>query len=287
MGDWNARHQSWNGSISNAAGQQLHDLQLHAGLRVLHPGVHTYQSPCAAATESSINHVVTNCAVDIINVVRYEDLFSDHWAFGFSVGAAATKISESTPNWQKANWCLFATKMREEIRELPLPNDPETIDSTINNLVDALNRARASAVPNHQVRWQTQKTPADTLGAIKKLRRLRRKLNRNRNAPDVDETKSLISRCRKILEELTTRDRNNSWSKLTKDIEQNPKKFWRIAKTLRGGSQEMPALKADNGKDFVLNTQEKAEIMATEFESYHQPGRDPRNSDNPKRLKNS
>lgn len=128
--------------------------------------------------------------------------------------------------------------------------------------------------------WQTQKTPADTLGAIKKLRRLRRKLNRNRNAPDVDETKSLISRCRKILEELTTRDRNNSWSKLTKEIEQNPKKFWRIAKTLRGGSQEMPALKADNGKDFVLNTQEKAEIMATKFESYHQPGRNPRNSDN-------
>lgn len=48
FGDFNARHQNWNGSVINTAGAELFELQLDSGIVVKHPDCHTYMSPTAA-----------------------------------------------------------------------------------------------------------------------------------------------------------------------------------------------------------------------------------------------
>lgn len=86
FGDFNARHDAWNGSTPNQAGKDLLDMITDNNLCVLHPPVHTYMSPRPGHTESTIDHLVTNSLISTSVPVRDEAAFSDHWAFVTQIG---------------------------------------------------------------------------------------------------------------------------------------------------------------------------------------------------------
>lgn len=137
--------------------------QVTAGIRVYHPHVNTFQAASANATESTIDHIVTNTTAPITNVIRYDELQSDHWAIGCTVGAAIVQRSESSPDYARANWRTFADEIRQELNNINIPETVEELDETIDQFTAAIHRARRRAVTNFKISWQHKSTPADTL----------------------------------------------------------------------------------------------------------------------------
>lgn len=279
FGDWNARHPAWNGSAVNVAGTQLFDMQLSSGIVVHHPDCHTYQSPTAAATESTIDHIVTNSVLPLGEINRVDCLFSDHWAFSAIIGIPPTQFQRYRMDYKKANWAAFCFAVTEEIRSIEVPNTVAEIDEAIELLTLTIHKACEIAVPKVTEKSRSDDLPDDTLGAIRELRRLKRRWNSHRFHPDEPTIRSQLQCCRILLGQLLKRDRHEQWTKMTKGLNENMTKCWRIARRIRGDSNAMPPLRSVDGNDFVTDFTEKAEIMATEFESYHHPGREPKISD--------
>lgn len=73
----------------------------------------------------------------------------------------------------------------------------------------------------------------------------------------------------KLISELASRDRNNNWKELTKNLTNNPKKFWRITKSLRDKNTNVPSTIIANDQKLSTNV-DKAEALACVFEKAHQ-----------------
>lgn len=63
-------------------------------------------------------------------------------------------------------------------------------------------------------------------------------------------------------------DRNNSWDKFLLSLPPGQKKFWLLAKAMRGAKAKVGVLTRDGAE--VHNNLEKANIIAQAFEDVHQ-----------------
>lgn len=248
---------------------------------VLHPDCHTYMSPTATATQSTIDHVITNSTIPIGDITRIDDLFSDHWAFTATIGIDTTPTQRYHLDYKKTNWATFAAMMTIAVHDIPVPDTTEEIDLVIAQLTQSIQQACDTAIPKITEKAKLDHLPDDTCAAIRELRRLKRQWNRNRHQPDKPLIRSQLQRCHAILAQLFKRNKHEKWTKLTDNLNGNMSKCWRIVRTLKtkSGGLAMPSLRSTDGNNYIIDKTEKAEIMATEFSSYHNPGREPKASD--------
>lgn len=280
FGDFNARHNAWNDSKSNRAGNELFDLQLSNGIIVVHPDQHTYISPTAAATQSTIDHLTTNSTIPIGDINRIDDLFSDHWAFSVTIGMPPPSQLPQRLDFRNANWAAYAYTSTLKFSQIQIPNTIEEINTAVTQITEAIHNACDIAVPRVTVKFGSHYQADDTIAAIRELRRLKNQWNRNRHSPAEPQIRSLMHRAKALLAQLLERDRHSNWSKLTEKLGDNTQKCWKLAKKIRGGSSTMPTLKSQTEGEFIIDEAAKAELMADEFLSYHRSGRTPVPADN-------
>lgn len=273
FGDYNARHPIWNGSMANTAGHQLLDMVTANNIQVLHPPVHTYMSNTNNHSQSTIDHLVTNSLLAISVPERIEDAYSDHWAFTTNIAISFEPSSVERPDYKRANWASYALAVTPLVNVIEQPNTGDDVDAAIEMFVSAIFSARDIAIPKTTTTIRQERVPNDTRAAITELRRLKRLYHRRRFEIDAPVINAQIRCCRQLIESLSIRDRNARWTRLTSHLNENRAKCWKMAKIIRGDSSKMPSLR--DRDNFITNNDDKAAIMATEFATYHTPGRAP------------
>lgn len=163
------------------------------------------------------------------------------------------------------------------VRTITSPTSTDEIETAVEEFTQAIHDAIETTVPRTSTDKRPDTMPDDTRAVIRELRRLKRRWNAARNMPNESEIRGQLQQCRELLSTLQ-RDRHENWCRLTEHIEENCTECWRIVKQLRGNSKAMPPLDDEAG-GYVVDNEEKANIMATEFAQYHEPGRPPKQAD--------
>ena len=235
VGDWNAKHPDWPSGIPNKAGKALLDSLMDNASRICYPSYPTYHYHSSGSV-ATLDFATTNTDIDISKPTVARELHPElpNAAVWLTVNAQPDEQLTSRFDYSRANWPAFKATVHNDCHNLAPPTTTVEINEAMESLQNALLRARDMAIPTKRINANHDTIEADTTAAIREKNRVTRKLQRESDPNARTILRSLIGRARTLIDHLVTRDANNNWEKFTTSIADDPRKFWRIAKTLRG-----------------------------------------------------
>jgi Endonuclease-reverse transcriptase len=151
MGDWNAKHQSWNNVQSNGKGTDLKDLALSRLFDIHFPEYPTLMPDNKKGELSTVDFVVSKNMIAITKPEVVFDLSSDHRPISFEIGVW-TPIPKSfkVRNYKKTNWKNFRQVIENDLVDcsiFPPPDSRESIDAEVASITNTISKAINESVP--------------------------------------------------------------------------------------------------------------------------------------------
>lgn len=271
FGDFNAHHTSWNCQQNNTAGNNLFNHQLNSHYYVHSPCSFTRFGQSSTPTQPSVvDLLLTNSNLNFSQIETHPELLnSDHVPMTCQIYGSLIERTKQIQLYNKANWNEIGKWVDNEIRS----NNLQSYELSSSNIEQVLSKityivqeaAKQIPVGNIQV-WQ-RKLSQLSIFLIGQRRRYRRKLQRCSNSSERGLIICLIKQLTILINYNINNDRNNSWYQFLQKLPTGNKKFWKLAKTMKGSKAFMRSLAIDGVE--VHNNKEKANIIAEVFENFH------------------
>lgn len=271
-GDFNSKHRHWNCTRANTAGKILYDEYINHDFIIAFPPTHTYFPDDPNRQASTLDLVLTNYRHSMTEPSCLS-LSSDHRSFMFKVHLSE-RFMVNNPRlircYKKANWDLYRYRVTINLGTQSTDVDnirsTEQIDRMIEKITNVLLEAENLTVP--LVRpdpYFVQLTPV--IEEMFKLSHVeKRRWQRLRNRFHLVQSRRLSKLASSMINEI----RNINWGHRMENLEDHGdrRQLWQIAKFCRNKCREIPPLK--NGAELYVSAAEKAEHLASAFESFHQ-----------------
>lgn len=179
IGDFNAKHRSWNNAQSNSNGRLLFNDCTGGHYSILFPNGPTCFS--SARNPSTIDLVLTDQGHMCDQLVTHADFDSDHLPVTFSLSQEAVlKPVSSVFNYHRANWDEYTNFIEENFdHNLDLQTKAD-IDAALEALTNCIIEARNFAIPKIQVKFDSPIIDDDRNSLIRFKNLRRRQYQRTR-----------------------------------------------------------------------------------------------------------
>lgn len=262
IGDFNAKHQSWNNAKANSNGKILFSDLSSGHYSVLYPNGPTCFS--SIRNPSTIDLVLTNQNEYCGPLVTHADFDSDHLPVTFSLShEAVTRPNSSVFNYHKANWERYQHLIENNFNHDFVLETKADIDSALESLTNSILDARNISIPKAQVKFDSSIID-DDLQLLIRLRNVRRRQFQRSHDPMMDQ---ICKDLQKDIDRRFTLMRNEKFARDVEQIKPYSKPFWKLSKVLKKPQKPIPALK--DGENILLTNYEKAQKLAQQFESAH------------------
>ena len=248
-GDFNAHHVSWDEYAQGMPrGAELYNWVEENEMAVLNDGKPTrsarFQQGCGPSAPDIT--IVNSEVADRFSWQQLNELSSDHspilikWNQLIKTERAQRRVR---PNFQKADWNLFRSRLAEYQPLLEAVTDPAT---KLMTFVDCVQKATAIAVP--QIVRRKKYTPwmnAELKTLMQERNRLRRDMGANRDA--------WVAKTREVLEK-TQEAKRSTWRAHLEEVTRtkDAKKAWAVVKSLNGSARDQDGKTIVNkGRQYV------------------------------------
>ena len=264
VGDFNAKHISWQCAYNNKNGRILKDLQNDGHFVVIPPDKPTHFSNNGVGT--FIDLVLTNIPDLVINSETLEELPSDHFPTITSLNLSKLQSPDSSRfNYKKANWPKYKN-IFNTLLNMDLPIDsPSDIDIALQHFVSCIKEAESQSIPFSKDGLTTDLNLDHITQHLIRVRNSKRRLYNEIGDPRL---KSEINQIQKIVQKRLNKLKNDNFSNDISKFSNRSKPFWRITKVLRNRPKPIPPFK--EGTDILLTDKEKCEALSTHFLKSHQ-----------------
>lgn len=266
FGDLNAKHTTWRCNSNNSAGSALQTF-LESSEYVLHAPDAPTHYPHSGATPSTIDLLLTNTSCIVANVYSMNTLLSDHCPVICKLKVTTEKVIESSFRYDLADWDKYRECI-EICNFIPSTESSTDIDESIKGLSNIITNARQMSVPSNTHVNRFFRIAPDTRNAIKYKNNLNRQWQRTADAAHKARIKTAVNIVGKLIRDLVKRDRNARWTDFLSTVDENPKKLWRVSRSLRGRRGNIPNILVHEGTRLTTDSN-KAEALASVFEKSH------------------
>lgn len=281
-GDFNARHIDWNNTKNCRHGTLLANWLLQSTL-IYDIKLEYSKEPTfyCATGRSHIDLFIISASINIEysqslgNSLEIADFSSDHRAVILPIQLAARPIrreNRTIRNFAKANWPQLRMKVEESVENIVPKSrnmNPSEIDEAVAKITSLINTSVNEEVPLVQSRaYGLINLPQETVDLIEHKNRLRRRWQRSKYSQDAHQLKSDINNLNKIIQDRIRIAHAEHWTKTLNNVKMDRNTFKNINRlSARVAYRPIPTL--NNGNNTATSPQEKAEALASHFESVH------------------
>lgn len=265
-GDFNANHPLWSTGTPNRAGNvidRLTSLQDITMLAPIHPTYYSSRHDYCSTIDFVLHHTPSPISLPVV----LNDMRSDHVAIKFHIGGRIRPFVSSRFDYSKADWEFYRRSLLELRRDFTDPASVGDINAAINKLQQDIIDARDLAVPTATWTCHPQRLSDETIALIRERNRVRRRAHRTRD-PDKSIILAQLKIIQMMLQQRITVERNANWGRFTKSINGDTKRFWRVAKALRGRKSMLSSITRLDGST-TSSPAETAEALADKFVAAH------------------
>lgn len=270
FGDFNAHHTTWNCFNNNSAGTCLYNHQVQSNYYVCFPNDFTRFGQGAQPTRPSvIDILLTNSTLNMSSIETLPGLLnSDHVPIVCEIFGSVMEHKMLVPLYHLANWNSINNWVDNKIRCL---EDVNISALNIENILTDVTKIMVGAsnkvpVGERQV-WQ-KKLSHLSLYLIGQRNRFRRKLQRCTQTSERPALLCVLKQLNILINQNVSKDRNKNWNDFLQKLPTGKKKFWKIAKAIKGKREAVSQLIV-NGAE-VHDNVSKANHIADVFENSHQ-----------------
>lgn len=267
LGDLNSKHGSWNpGSRANQKGNQLFDYTMNNNCTILAPEEFTHY-PYAENLKPSIIDIavvknMANCrSLEVVN-----ELDSDHLPIIMEISnnLNVTERENTYLDYSKADWKKFRTVMNQKTDlNIKLPSI-DSVDCAVEKLTTDIQSAMAKSIPSAKVKGFCRVTDQEIKDLIHERNSLRRISQRTKDPKDRIAKNKITNLIGKKVKNMN----NSNWEKKMTSLKTSDNSLWKFTKHLtKKHDYKMPHLHGPNG--LVFSEQEKADLLAENFEKVH------------------
>lgn len=255
LGDFNARHTTWNNPNNNARGRSLLNYTERNNLEIEAPHEHTRISNVPGFTDSTIDLAVTkniNVELETIN-----DLNSDHLPVKANIRNLNATIlpNRKFQDYSQVDWTDFQNKLQARIKINRDLDTQRKIDDAITNLTENLQLTIQECVPKTEIR--NNNLPPNIQEKINERNRQRLLYKRTRLRQDLQILQELNQEITILIRSLD----EHRWHSKIRQIERKKENVWKQIKAAKRSKQpgNIPPLQIN---DIIYTaSQEKAEIL--------------------------
>lgn len=281
-GDLNAKHSFWKNSNCCKFGDQLYDWLMTDGVNNNVKLESTYEPTFYSGNHKSFLDIfIISEPIKVLyshgSGLEIEDYNSDHRAVVLQCqifGQPKRPEKHWVPDYGKANWRQLRKQVDEEIVHAPIYHQRNMttteIDKAIVSIENIISQSMKTAIPMIEIRQNTLlNLPAELEILIKHKNHLRRQWQRKKYCNNAHLLKSEITNITKIIKDRIKIVYAEKWTTTLQAIKLNNNTFKNINKlTKRKSQQSIHTLTINNTA--VTSDQDKAEALATHFESAHE-----------------
>lgn len=266
-GDFNAIHPLWSRGTTNQAGDAIDSIVNHMDVVLLSPDQPTYFSAAHDGYCSTLDFVLHNSTKVISCPSVVDELWTDHKAIRFNISGRTCPFMAERHDYSKADWEAYRRSLSECRTNFVLPENTVAIDASIATLQQDIISARDLAIPKTTWNCHPQRLSDETVALIREKNIIRRRAQR---AHGVDKSiaKAQLALLTSMIRKRITVERNANWKKFTESLNGNSKRFWRVAKSLRGSKARPSHITRLDGTVASTST-DMAEALADKFVAAH------------------
>ena len=274
MGDFNARHTSWNCLRSNKAGKILKNFIDSSPFYLCHPDEPTYNPISSLMAPSTIDLIVTDGSLNIDQLEVINQFTSDHYPIRFNIlNDPSTRSPKTLNNYKLANWDLFRSTISQSVSHtVNSLNNVEVIDNShIDHLITSLTGAALHAQEVAIPKYTNSKADFIVTPLLRNLitsrNRYRTSYNRTKNPAD----KFLFNYFKCRVNREIANIKNMKFYKIVLDTNKNNANIYSLIKSK--SHIIIPPLIAQNNPTRKISSNEgKAEELAKCFLTNHNNG---------------
>jgi Reverse transcriptase (RNA-dependent DNA polymerase)/Endonuclease-reverse transcriptase len=268
MGDWNAKHQSWNNVQSNGKGTDLKELALSRLFDIHFPEYPTLMPDNKKGELSTVDFVVSKNMFAISKPGVVFDLSSDHRPISFEIGVwSSVPKSFRVKNFKKTNWKTFRGVIENDLAVysiLPLPDSRESIDLEVASITKIISKAIDKSVPTcspNRFRYPFSLE-------IQKLIKMRSYIRKSMKDLNLRLCRQKINEFNRKIKFLTKQMQADSWREKVETLQVHDQSLYQMTKKLKNKFVEISPLR-DQKQELVFSDSEKANLLALTFANSH------------------
>lgn len=268
-GDFNAHHEMWQHQKSNPPGEQLVELSDLLNLALEIPDEPTMFQKNGRRSNILDFFIISdvNRPADV-NVV--DELDSDHRPVILTLGDCRAIEVPRVQIKRKTDWDKFQ-KILLQSDPIPAIAIPSQIEPAILKFTRDILSAYEDSTSENSIPLQTADTSFPT--RLKVQIRVKNRLSRRARATGDPADKRVANAARRDVRSAVAAWKAEKWETLLADQRlDGPPSIWRLAGALAGKARKrIPPLKSPETGNFAVTDQEKAELMASTFETQMGP----------------
>lgn len=291
IGDFNAKHRSWNCIKANRSGTLLNNFIENSNLILNHPNTHTYSPVSSKINRSTIDLMVTNGYMDPGTLTTIETLTSDHFPVTFKLQTLVHITPKiKSPDYSRAQWDKFRASLenflrpsfdqynqRENIRN-------EDIDTLVQNFTEGINHADNYSIPK---RINHISNPITIPQYIKPLLRLRNHFRKKYVYTRDPNDKTIFKYFQQEAQTEINKLINNRYTKIALECNHNNNNIYKLIKNRRLHDIPPLTLNQDQNVSKIISEKGKADALASVFEANHQNDMENKLVAHTKKVKNT
>lgn len=265
VGDFNAKHTTWNCKSNNFNGKVVYEFANQNNLSIIAPDNFTLY-PTNGGLPSTVDFAILKNIQYSNTVNALNELDSDHLPITIEFEKRQKITNDRIPrlDYKKADW----TKFRQLINtELSINSELKTtidIDQAASNITNMIKKAINYAIPTIQSDTKYKPLPDDILKLIKQRNNFRRAYQRTGRA----SFKTLMSNYSRDIKKAIKEHNNKTWDKKLEKLTVKNNTLWQTAKSFtKKSNTSIPTLHSKQG--LVFSNIEKANTLADHFETVH------------------
>lgn len=272
LGDFNAKHSSWNCWESNTAGRELYNHQFSSNYYIYYPYEPTRipQNECFRRS-STIDLLISNSTLNFTDVETHPfKLTSDHIPISFCINEHIEECEKFFYDFSNANWQQFKSALDSKLYLSSLVNEElssTTIENILNFITDTLSEVCYETIPRRCRKQHNLQLSDFCKSLISTRNRYRRKSQRCSDTALRITYKAITKELNKLISFHVNNARNQQWSKFLSNMPVGSKQFWKITKYIKGKKKQFSDLNVNNS--VITDGAEKANIIADYFLKAH------------------
>lgn len=273
IGDFNAKHRSWNCTRPNKSGRLLFEFLNNNSIFLSYPDTHSYNPTSSRMSPSTIDLMLTDGRIPSSPLRTVEQLTSDHFPIQFEINCSKGPATyKTTFDYSRADWDGFGTHISQLLNPIleQYNNQPQSNNADIDNIISLITSAILDAqdlniptIPTNNNSTSFSATPL--LRALISARNyFRRRFTRSHNQLD----KFIFNELKKKVNLEISNILNAKYSKILLDCNQQHNKIYKVIKNRKHVNLPNinPLTPGDRKHVSLLS---KAEVIADNFEKNH------------------
>ena len=264
IGDFNARHSTWNCVSSNENGRILNKYIDQKTYVLLFTDDYTYYPYNTKNNPSTIDLALIK-NIKNINIEVINDLDSDHLPIILTLNSKVKQNPDKKFfDYSKADWLNFRNYINSNFKVQSKFRNKKDVDIAIKNTTEIIQKSSNINIPLVTYKPKLNNYNPEIRSLINRRNKLRKLIQRT-GSEDYKKERNEISR--DITCKIAEFD-NQIWQKRLEKLTPSNNSLWKLSKYFtRKSDNRIPTLQGPNGP--VLKDKEKANLLATQFYKVH------------------